>query len=77
MIDTEINTLATMVNMREHYARIGDHLIAVSPFTGEEYSANPSDYWHQADDWTMTDGDGNPMELAVRVTRLVDPVDYA
>lgn len=36
-----MGTVATIENMTEHYA---PGVFAYSPITGEEYSANPSDY---------------------------------
>lgn len=57
--------IATKRAMRERY-RPG--VLAYSPATGEEYSANPGDYWAQPDDWTMTDSEGEPMILVTRHT---------
>jgi len=41
----------------------GNGVIAFSPYTGEEYSADPGDYWYAEDSLVLEDEDGNDMEL--------------
>lgn len=79
-------TTATIENMRKYYRepkRVkqpnGQHVtifpqqpVAYSPETGEEYSANPSDYWNAPAGWTMTDENGNPMLLVIPRHSMVD-----
>jgi len=36
----------------------------VSPYTGEEYSANPHDYWSASNQTVFKDYEGNNMQLA-------------
>ena len=68
--------LATIENMRAYY-RTGSpsepapNVFAYSPITGEEYSANPADYWNVPPGWTMKDADGEPMILVTRQTTLI------
>lgn len=59
---------ATVANMRQHSGVPG--LIAYSPVTGEECSANPGDYWHLPEDEPLIDSNGAAMVLA-RITRQV------
>jgi len=63
-------TLATIENM-ELYAGVPG-VFAYSRETGEEYSANPGDYWNASAGWTMTDSEGEPMILCKRVCEHVD-----
>lgn len=63
---------ASKDNMISYYPVLGGRLMAYSPETGEEFSANPGDYWDAPLDWVMTDAKGVPMLLGVRVTQIVD-----
>lgn len=63
-----IPKLATIENMQAHW-RPG--VLAYSPGTEEEYSANPNDYWDVRPGWTMRDSDGEPMVLVSRVTSFL------
>jgi hypothetical protein len=36
---------ATIENMKKYANRYGDRVIMYSPYTGEQYSANPGDYF--------------------------------
>lgn len=69
--------IATVANMRKI---LDDQVFAYSRETGEEYSANPGDYWDKSDDYTLKDEISEPMVLVRRVTEYVeveesDPVD--
>jgi len=56
--------LATIENMRAHPRTPGTvGLTAYSPATGEQYSADPGDYWNASPGWTMRDSEGEPMIL--------------
>lgn len=46
--------------------------IAYSPTTGEEYSANPGDYWDRKPDEPLLDQDDQPMYLAYKRTMYLD-----
>lgn len=59
--------IANKKNMDEHYT---PGVFAYSPATGEECSANPSDYWYLAPDDVLEDGEGAPMVLATRTTSV-------
>jgi len=64
---------ATFANMHEHYS---PGVLAFSPLTGEEYSANPRDYfmWSGDDEDTpLVDSAGEPMLLVRKVTTF-EPV---
>lgn len=63
-------TLATIENM-DSFAHV-PNLIAWSPSTGEEYSANSGDYWHVGPYFTLTDSDDNAMLLVVKQCTMVD-----
>lgn len=56
--------IATIENMRRYPNRI-----AYSPVTGEECSANPSDYWYAHPGFVLRDEADNPMIL-VRPERV-------
>lgn len=60
--------LATIENMRAHYA---PDAFAYSPDTGEEYSANPADYWYADAGFVLIDEDGEPMVLARKHVAIV------
>jgi hypothetical protein len=60
---------ASKANMRRYE---GKGVIAWSPGTYEEFSADPGDYWDMPDDWVMVDAEQQAMVLVVRVTQLVD-----
>lgn len=57
---------ATIANMKAVQDDPG--VFAYSPFTMEEYSATPGDYWMMADDEYLRDSDGNAMVLARRIS---------
>ena len=65
--------IASIENMRMFYKE-GEPLVAYSPGTGEEYSANPSDYFYTPPQWVMKDQDGEPMILG-RFTQTFLPVE--
>jgi hypothetical protein len=50
----------------------GRRAMAISPSTGEEYSASSGDYWNHADDEPITDSEGEPMILVFQRTVYVD-----
>lgn len=56
--------LATLANMQRYG---GPDIIAVSPETGEEYSAHPGDYFALGTDDYLKDSEGHPMVLAQRI----------
>lgn len=60
---------ATIQNMRQHYA---EGVFAYSPFTGEESSANPGDYFWLGEDDPLIDSLGQAMILATRSTRIIE-----
>jgi hypothetical protein len=60
---------ATLRNMRAHYR---NGVFAYSPDTGEECSANPSDYWSLADGDVLTDENDAPMLLVTRQTTYTE-----
>lgn len=60
--------IASLANMREHYR---DGVMAWSLDTGEEYSADPGDYFLLSDDAVLRDEHGEPMLLACRVTTMI------
>ncbi len=57
-------TPATVANMRKYREVPG--VLAYSPTTGEEYSANPGDYWDHELDSPLTDSNGAAMILVTR-----------
>ena len=66
MARTEI---ATIESMRAAYK---PGVFAYSPATGEQYSANPNDYFWLTDaDGPLTDSEGEPMILGTRSVRMV------
>lgn len=60
--------IATLANMRKHYR---EGVFAWSPDTGEEYSADPGDYFAMSEDSMLRDDNGEPMVLAYRTTSFV------
>lgn len=50
----------------------GRRAVALSPSTGEEYSASAGDYFHLAADEPLRDADGEPMLLVTRHTIYKD-----
>jgi hypothetical protein len=46
----------------------GRRAVALSPSTGEEYSASSGDYWQHPADEPLRDADGEPMLLVTRHT---------
>ena len=61
--------IASMRNMR---ALHGPGVVAWSPITGEEYSADPGDYWWADDGWTQLDAEGEPMILVRRRSEMAE-----
>ena len=58
---------ATLANMR----KVQDTgALAYSPVTGEEFSANPSDYFWLAENDVLQDSEGNPMILVRLISYL-------
>jgi len=62
--------IATVANMRKVQDQSGVFVWSLS--TGEEYSADPGDYWNAAEDYTLKDEIGEPMILVRRVIREVE-----
>ncbi len=56
--------VASLKNMQQHYT---DGVFALSPVTGEQYSADPRDYFAVPTNWIMRDSNDEPMILARRV----------
>jgi hypothetical protein len=73
-MSTQTEVLATMANMQAYAGSHDRAVFAYSPLTGEEYSADPADYFNARADWTMTDAEGEPMILARRggITPLME-----
>ncbi len=68
---------ATVNNMKAHGG--GPGVFAWSPDTDEQCSADPGDYFYMDPDEPLVDSEGNPMQLARRVSfvELVgDPDTY-
>lgn len=65
-----MTTVASKANM-DRYAD-QPRVVAYSPTTGEEFSANPSDYWNAPPEFVLKDHDGDPMILVVAAVRMVD-----
>ena len=61
---------ATLANMQAVADRPG--VMAYSPDTGEECSANPRDYWYLSPTDYLIDGNGTPRILVIRRTVLED-----
>jgi hypothetical protein len=64
---------ATIENMETFYDRskpVGSRCFAFSPYTLEEYSADPGDYFSMRAGDVLRDSEGNPMELVVREIRV-------
>jgi hypothetical protein len=64
--------LATIENMYEYAGAKDRNVFAYSPNTGEEYSADPHDYFDAPHGWVMKDSEDKPMILVRRSTRLID-----
>lgn len=67
---------ATPANMKKLIKKAGQPIavpgvFAWSPYTDEEYSASPGDYWDRDPDAPLLDSDGNAMVLVRRVSRNV------
>lgn len=60
--------LATIENIQKYY-RTG--VVAFSPLTGEEVSANPEDYFYLSPGDVLTDDEGEPMILVTEHTSLI------
>lgn len=67
-----METFATIENMQYWDKHYHNSMIAYSPGTGEEYSANPADYWNVGTGFTLRDSEGNAMFLVRRVTTYAD-----
>lgn len=67
-------TPASIANMRRYYS---PGVLAYSPATGEEYSANPSDYWDAGSTYVLTDANGDAMQLVTRHTVYVDVAEVS
>lgn len=66
-------TLATVANMRKYHL---PGVFAYDPLSGEEYSADPNDYWDARHlDIPLTSSEGNPMYLVRKVTEYRDVED--
>jgi len=65
---------ATKANMKKYYAKHGDHLIMFSPYTGEEYSANPGDYFMTPDSHRFKDSKGRVMRLGTKIPATIAPI---
>ncbi len=63
-------TPATVEEMIKHY---GPGVVAWSPETDEEYSANPRDYWADDPLLPLVDSKGNEMFLVRRIT-TIEPI---
>lgn len=61
--------LATIENLKTHYR---EGLVVFSPTTGEEYSANPEDYFWALPSFTLKDCEGNEMFLGTFVRTFVE-----
>jgi hypothetical protein len=64
-----VKTYATLANMRAMQARGATYsgpncLVALNEATGEEFSANPGDYFWLPDDVCLNDGHGRKFVLA-------------
>lgn len=46
--------------------------VAFSPLTGEQYSADPGDYWGRTKDTPLYDSEGEPMLLVYSRTHYYD-----
>lgn len=68
---------ATIDNIKHYSPDNGYHgVFAYSEFTGEEFSADPGDYfWVSEPDWVMRDSAGNPMTLVRCITTYVEVDD--
>lgn len=65
--------LATVRNMREFSSQ--GPLVAWSPTTDEQCSADPRDYWLLDDDDPIVDATGEPMVLMRHVPSHVEGID--
>lgn len=68
-------TIANIANMEKARAIHGSGVIAYSPFTHEEYSADPGDYWNASAEWVMRDCTGAVMHLVVRKVNMLDALE--
>jgi len=67
-------TYATKANMDKYFAKHGHHLVMYSPYTGEQYSANPEDYWNAPKAHRFKDSSGRVMLLGTAVPATVAPL---
>ena len=57
---------ATKANMDKLYPKYHNSLVMYSPYTGEQYSANPGDYWNASPSKSFKDRTGHVMRLVVK-----------
>lgn len=65
---------ATLANMKALSTTMRGYacsVFAYNEWTGEQYSANPGDYWFLADDDCLTDSEGFEMILAYEFRNIV------
>ena len=65
---------ATKANLVKYHAKYGNRLRMFSPYTGEEYSANPGDYFMTPPDHRFKDSKGRVMQLGTHVPATVSPL---
>ena len=65
---------ATKANLKKYYPKYGNRLRMFSPYTGEEYSANPSDYFWAPPDHRFKDSKRRVMQLGTHVSATVSPL---
>ena len=58
---------ATLKNMKKYENKFGSNLIAVSPWSGEEYSATVGDYFWAEPSFSIKDSKGRVCKLAVQL----------
>lgn len=66
------NTRATIENMHKYENMHPGTMVAISPFTGEEYSATPGDYFTATPDYCLQDSEGEDMILVRKATIYLD-----
>jgi len=57
---------ATKANLDKYYRKYGNRLVMYSPYTGEQYSANPGDYFMTPASHKFKDASRHVMRLVVR-----------
>lgn len=63
--------LATVENMRRYEGTAG--LCAYDPSSGDQYSANPADYWWAEPEYVLRNTQGEALVL-VRVKQTIEPI---